>query len=211
MKNKAVRKPIDMTGQKFGRLTVLRLAEKPYKSPLWVCICDCGIQTVVDGRNLRSGNSSSCGCLKKEISIKHGMTKEREHGIWRHILSRCNNQKDKAYKHYGGRGIKVSDEWMEFKNFYADMGKSPFGSSIDRINNDGNYCKENCRWVNHSQQMRNTRRSTKQGVGVVVLPNGRFRAWIHVNRKNIHLGVFDLYADAIKARKEGEKRYWSDL
>lgn len=152
--------PIEMTGMKFGRLKVIKkLSSRNINGHvIWKCLCRCGIKIKVSGHSLRSKNTKSCGCLKIEKLTTHGKSYSRTYDIWAHMLQRCNNKRHKAYKYYGGRGIKVCKRWLKFENFLEDMGKKPKGLSIDREDNDGNYDKKNCRWATSSEQARNRRK-----------------------------------------------------
>lgn len=158
----------DLTGQKFGRLTVISRAtkdellnKKRYNQVFWKCLCDCGNIKFVSGGHLRDGHTKSCGCLHDEnaklATRKHGMTNTRLHHIWTNMLQRCFNVKNPKYKNYGARGIKVCKEWTEFLNFYNWAVNNGYKKelTIDRINVDGNYCPENCRWVDSIVQMNN--------------------------------------------------------
>lgn len=162
----------DIIGRKFGRLIPLQEVSKLHRQSahrkFW-CLCTCGTQVCVLLNSLRSGETRSCGCLAKDVlikrSTKHGFTpgnnkQPKEYRIWSSMIQRCENKNDKDYKYYGKRGIKVCPSWHNFVNFIEDMGwrKDP-KTSIDRINNNGNYCKENCRWATKEQQMNNTRRN----------------------------------------------------
>ena len=156
---------LDITGMKFGRLTALHEnghdISPSRKHILWACVCDCGNAIDVRLNALRSGGAKSCGCLRKEgnSNRKHGMTKTAEYRSWAHIKARCTNPNHADFADYGGRGIKVCQRWMEsFEAFFEDMGKKPdWAKSIDRIDVDGDYCKENCRWADDRMQSRNKR------------------------------------------------------
>lgn len=152
---------IDLTGQKFNRLTVVSRAESNGKKVLWNCKCDCGSEAIVISGHLKNGNTKSCGCLNidkiKERLTTHGMKWSPEYKSWEAMMQRCNNEKRKDSKDYLGRGISVCDEWRSFEKFYADMGHRPEGTSLDRIDNDGNYEPGNCRWATSIEQGRNQR------------------------------------------------------
>jgi hypothetical protein len=159
---------IDVTGQRFGRLSVLRNAGKNARGRrLVVCACDCGEETVVEPRDLRRGHALSCGCLQKEAvaqsnkvhSTTHGATRTREYNCWNKMKSRCYRAADPKYKIYGGRGIKVCDAWREdFSAFLCDMRPSPSPwHSIDREDVNGDYEPGNCRWATAKEQSRNKR------------------------------------------------------
>lgn len=152
---------IDMTSQRFGHWFVLKRAQKNQnKKAMWICRCDCGREAVVVGCNLRSGITTRCkSCASREIATTHGYSRTRLHNIWANMKARCKNKRCPTFKHYGGRGISVCKEWMEsfeaFRDWALRNGYSE-GLEIDRINNDGNYCPENCRWATRKQQNRNT-------------------------------------------------------
>lgn len=160
---------IDLVGMRFGRLTVIELSQrKSHGNLLWLCHCDCGGSKEVTGCNLKSGNSTSCGCFKREnvskTFLRHGQSRSgaTEYGIWKGMRKRCNNINSPRFKDYGGRGIAVYDRWRDFENFYADMGPRPsLQHSIDRIDVDGNYEPDNCRWATHLEQRKNRRKPKK--------------------------------------------------
>lgn len=136
----------------------------------WLCKCDCGTIKVCNGHSLRRGNTKSCGCYKKETASERSKITNRKHGegrnghqtpeyrAWASLLSRCRNPKAAGYRHYGGRGIKACTSWLQFENFLMDMGRMPTKQhSLDRIDLNGNYEPNNCRWATHQQQARNRR------------------------------------------------------
>lgn len=153
-----MRRILDLTGRKFGLLTVLKVDPKVYPSgdAKWECICECGVITNVYGYNLKNGNTKSCGCLTTKT---HGMVDTPEYKIWGGIKQRCYNPKDRQYHLYGGRGIVMSEEWKNsFEIFYRDMGPRPTPQhSVEREKNDEGYNKENCRWATKVEQANNTR------------------------------------------------------
>ena len=156
-------KVIDLTGQVFGRLTVVSFAGiGSNRSARWECICLCGAVVVINSATLRNGRTQSCGCYHKQLlrerNTSHGLCKTAEYSSWLNMRKRCNKANDPQYADYGGRGITVCEEWESFENFYRDMGPKPTPKhSIDRIDNDGPYCKENCRWATQKQQNTNQR------------------------------------------------------
>ncbi len=161
-------KLIDLTGRKFGMLTVIeRRGSNSQKSALWLCECECGNKKVIDGHELRRGRVS-CGCYHDKLAsqravernFKHGHRKERIYRIWTGIKTRCNNPNDVTYKRYGGRGIKVCDEWLNnFQAFYDWAMANGYSDdlTIDRINTNGNYEPSNCRWSTQKEQQNNKR------------------------------------------------------
>jgi len=164
-----VGKKIDLVNQRFGRLSVSQKDHVGERGrTFWLCKCDCGNEIIVKANSLTSGKTVSCGCRRAETIeefktrfVKHGMRNTATYNAWRNMNTRCRNKNRAQYKDYGGRGIIVCERWKTFKNFYADMGDIPTGLSLDRKDNNGNYCKENCRWATRAEQRTNTRPVTK--------------------------------------------------
>lgn len=157
-------KRIEMVGLKFDRLTVKKQAgDDGHGHISWLCKCDCGMEVVKTGNYLRCKHNTakSCGCLHKEraseANLKHGMSKTLTYATWVKMKGRCLNNKDKNYQYYGGRGIAVCKRWLKFENFFVDMGEKPKGLTIERIQNNLGYFKENCKWATWAEQNRNTR------------------------------------------------------
>lgn len=173
-------------GKVFGRLTVIREVPSPDEYRRIECLCSCGREKLVRLHDVKSGRTKSCGCKTASCG---GLSKvyPSEYNSWSSMRNRCYNPNDKNYPHYGGRGISVCKEWGDFSAFIRDMGPRPEpGYSLDRINNDGNYCPDNCRWTTQKEQVRNTRRAVTFSLG-----GEELRAWevaeiIGISPKSVH-------------------------
>lgn len=202
----------DLTGQTFGRLTVIGIGT-PYvgsdgrKRTRWECVCSCGSgrHITTSASNLRNGRTASCGCLSLEIRTKHGLRKHPLYYIWTGMKNRCYNTNDKGYPNYGERGIRVCDRWKDsFENFYKDVIEGyEKGLQIDRKDNDGDYEPDNVRWVTRSQNQSN-RRSHKNSSSKYkgVSWHKRDEVWrVMIMKEGVstYLGSFKNEIDAAKA------------
>ena len=155
-----MRKTIIKSGDKFGKLTAIRFIEmRKNSTQYWLFRCECGNEKIIRVSSVRNKSVKSCGCLIKNCGVRHGMYKTKTYSSWANMKSRCFGKNNQRYKNYGERGIKVCEEWLVFENFLNDMGERPKGKSIDRIDNNRNYCKENCCWSDIFTQMNNTSRN----------------------------------------------------
>jgi len=212
----------DLTGKRFGRLVVIKIEKVGKNGGIkWACKCICGNEVIVAGYRLTSRHTKSCGCLKKEVdaygSITHGLSKNPLYSVWKNMTRRCVDKNSDWYHRYGGRGITICEEWKDLSVFvsWAESNGYKTGLEIDRIDNDGNYCPENCRFVTRSQNSHNktsVRTDNTTGyTGVVInkqvngrIPNNRFKAQIGVSIQGLtrlkHLGCFVSAEDAVIAR-----------
>jgi len=153
--------PLDLTGKKFGLLTVIDFSHKKDGNYYWNCICDCGKSCTSKATRLNRGQKKSCGHLQgnKGVGKTHGMRHTKIYRVWQNMKRRCLNTSAINYPIYGGRGISICDRWLEcFENFYEDMKDGHNDNlSLERIDVNGNYCKENCKWVTMAEQCKNKR------------------------------------------------------
>lgn len=183
---------IDLTGKRYGSLMVVKIAvDEPGKKKKWLCKCDCGEECVVAGSNLQSGHIKHCrkcgSAISAEKKIKHGMTRTKIYYVWQGMLNRCERPEAKSYKDYGARGIKVCEEWHDPEKFLKWAKESGYreGLQLDRINVNGNYCPDNCRWITQLINANNKRNN------MVIEHNGETKTlaeWARyygVNYKNL--------------------------
>ena len=160
----------DLVGERFGKLVGVRATPRRINGGVvWECLCDCGRISFAKASWLRSGNTKSCGCGEVESRaarcVTHGKSKLPIYAMWQGMIDRCTNPNNKRYDRYGARGITVCDAWKDFAQFYADMGDCPKDKSLDRIDNDKGYDKNNCRWATCKEQAANTSRSRRVTIG----------------------------------------------
>lgn len=209
---------IDISGKKFNMLKAMSLAYVN-KGAYWNFVCDCGKKKIIRGSSVRDGNIKSCGCLN--YKQKHGHAKRshknkgtRTYYSWLSMRNRCINKNLKAFKNYGGRGIKVCKRWDKFENFLKDMGECPEDLTLDRIDVNGDYKPSNCRWTTVANQSRNRRgknNSTSQYKGVVKFSKTKWRARIRHEGKLYCLGLYDKEVEAAKAYNEKAKEYFGEF
>lgn len=203
----------------FNYLTLINIVGIKNRVFIGKFLCKCGKEKELSISSIIKEHIKSCGCLHKESAkqrAKHNMHNSIIYKRWSSMKARCNRESDVNYKNYGARGITYCSDWENFINFYFDM-KEGFHPSleIDRIDVNGNYNKDNCRWVTHNENnfnktLQSNNVSGKTGVSWLK-SNCCWRAYISINKRQVLLGYFDNYDDAVKAREEGELKYYGYL
>lgn len=217
-----MKKQLDLTGQLFGQLTVIkqiepRMYSSGQKQTTWLCECSCGKTTETTTTLLRSKRTKSCGCYALRIRTKHKDLDSKEYNAWRNMKRRCLNPNTPNYNRYGGRKITICDEWINsYEQFLSDVGRAPNPKdSLDRIDNDGNYEPSNVRWTSNTIQSINQGTSSKntsgcKGVSWHKLAK-KWRAYIQIHGEVIELGFFTDFNEAMCARKRGEEMHHKPL
>lgn len=208
---------LHLEGERYGKLVVMEEAESIYSKTgkmirRWKCKCDCGNITIVRHGDLRNGSTVSCGCYnyEKESAAKtHGYSRTKLGNVFEGMKQRCNNPKNKNYEKYGGRGIKICTEWLnDPKKFFDWAIKNGYkeGLSIDRIDVNGNYEPDNCRWADNEAQCLNQRlrKDNKTGHKGIYYSEGVYRVQIRRNKKRYYFGSYKTLPEAVKVLEEAK-------
>lgn len=206
----------DLTGKKIEYFEVLHITNKRKRGcVVWLCKCKCGTIKELSSKDLLK--TKSCGCFHLEAVQKikkHGMSNTSTYTSYVHMKDRCLNKNNDSYKNYGGRGISVCDRWLDsFENFLEDMGLRPDGFTLDRVDVNGNYNKENCIWADRKTQSLHTRtrRTNKTGKSGVCKRKNRWIVTITVNYKTIYLGSFYDFGKAVECRENAEIKFYGTI
>lgn len=209
-------KKLNIINKKYNHLLVLEEVQ-PHIQPSgtkmrkYKCQCDCGKIIEVAQPSITRGLTKSCGCHR----IKHNMTDTKEYQVWRDMKQRCLNTNHPSYKNYGGRGIKICQQWIDsFETFLKDVGTAPYKkSTLDRINNQADYTPDNIRWTDYTVQNINKRLQKRNKTGCPGVYkhgqcNNKWTAYININKKHTYLGIFDTKEEAVQARKDAEQMHY---
>lgn len=188
-------KTLNLTGQRFGFLTVTEEGERLNNRRSWLCVCDCGATKLIVDTSLLRGVSRSCGHLRRDLLVAklttHGLTNTPGYTSWAEMMARCNNPESPSYKNYGSRGIKVCARWSDVRAFMEDMGERPEGHSIERLDVNGEYTPENCIWATHKTQVRNRRVTTFVTYQGVTKPLAVWAEEFQVRLATLRIYLFD--------------------
>lgn len=209
-----VRKGKDLTGKRVGKLLIVNptFYYDYYGRMYWECLCDCGNSTEHTNVRLTKGFAVSCGC--QDLRYFHGDSDSPEYNSWTSMRRRCLMPDYKNYKEYGGRGIQICERWLHhYPSFLEDMGRRPTPEhTLDRIDVNGDYEPDNCRWATPTEQSRNTRTHSTNTSGHRGVSwnktTGSWQAYLYLNHKQINLGYHNTIEEAVEARRRGEKKYW---
>jgi len=183
-----------------------------YKCHKYLFKCFCGSEFVTLVDYVRNGTKKSCGCLVRNNPNKHYMTNTPTYNTWENVIQRCTNPNNTNYKKYGGAGIVVCERWKSFTNFLQDMGERPEGTTLNRINGAKAYSKETCEWATMRRQSFDKRPNKRSKTGVSGVRRNRedtkWRSTISFNKKEIPLGTYTDFEEAVKARQAGELKYY---
>lgn len=203
-------KALDLTGQKFRKLTATKLTKERGKrgERIWECLCECGKLTLVATGALTSGNTGSCGCA--EGFRRHGGFGKGSYNTWRAMMRRCYNPKDKDYSKYGAAGVIVQTSWHDYLEFEKDMGEPEGAQTLHRVDPYGDYTKENCVWASPTTQAREIRLTKRNKTGHigVRIRNGKYIAGITAQKKKIETTPRATLAEAVEDRRRLEHTYW---
>jgi len=200
-----------LIGQRFGKLVVIEESEKRNGNVAWKCLCDCGKETTSLSYNLTSGKSKSCGCVRGEkvgeLMRTHGQSKTRLYGIYKGMKQRCNNKNTPAYKYYGGKGVSICPDWLndflKFKEWSINNGYLA-KKSIDRRNPNGNYCPENCRWVDLEKQQNNKLNSFFLSIDGDKRTIAEWAKYNKINKQTLYSKFYRLFKDLNLTDKDFE-------
>jgi len=213
------RNPKKYMGERHGKLEIVSEPSGQGNHRMVDTLCECGTTSRQNLYAIRSGNTTSCGCYRLEVRTKHGLHGTKTYRAWAGMLCRVRLANAPNFHHYGGRGISVSEDWKLFNNFVRDMGEAPEGLTLERLDNDGNYCKENCVWASKSTQAENKDRKGSRKIGVNPTKDGRWKATIILDTleptpsasiagvRTKTLGLFTSYEEAVQARIAAENFY----
>ena len=183
----------DITGQRFSRLIVIKFSHSD-KGMMWECKCDCGNTVVVKGTQLRNGHTKSCGCYqhdkRMENFTKHNLCNTPTYTTWDSMIQRCTNHNNTNYPRYGGRGITVCDKWLSFEGFIEEMGLRPPKFTLDRIDYNKGYYKENCRWISMKRQANNTSKNVNITYNGETHTVSEWAEKLHINRNTLNNRLF---------------------